>query len=155
MHMCITIQIGSSLPDLFTTSQSPSHSGLCQFKITLFTPLQWAHQTLSSFDNPPASKSRSEAQDQNGTCKSSVNQSVGPVTVAHICNPTTWETEKGGLPFKSSLGKKLAKPYLKEQTGHSGVCLEYYLQRRQRWEDQGMRLAWAREWDLIWKLTKE
>jgi hypothetical protein len=49
MHMCITTWIGSSLPDLFTTSQSPSHSGLCQFKITLFAPLQWAHQTLSSF----------------------------------------------------------------------------------------------------------
>jgi hypothetical protein len=27
MYMCITTQIGSSLPDLFTTSWSPSHSG--------------------------------------------------------------------------------------------------------------------------------
>jgi hypothetical protein len=52
MHMCITICIGSSLPDLFTISQSPSHSGLCQFKITLSAPLQWAHQTLSSFEYP-------------------------------------------------------------------------------------------------------
>jgi hypothetical protein len=37
---------------LFTTSRSPSHSGLCQFKITLFAPLQWAHKTLSSFGFP-------------------------------------------------------------------------------------------------------
>jgi hypothetical protein len=49
---CITTQIGSPLPDLFTTSQSRSHSGLCQFKITLFTPLQWACQTLSTFGFP-------------------------------------------------------------------------------------------------------
>jgi hypothetical protein len=28
---------------------SPSHSGLCQFKITIFAPLQWAHKTLSNF----------------------------------------------------------------------------------------------------------
>jgi hypothetical protein len=48
----ITIQNGSSLPDFFTTSRSPSHSGLCQFKITLFTPWQQAHQTLSSFEFP-------------------------------------------------------------------------------------------------------
>jgi hypothetical protein len=33
MHMCIATHTGSSLPDLFTTSWSPSHSGLCQFKI--------------------------------------------------------------------------------------------------------------------------
>jgi hypothetical protein len=52
MHICITTQIGSSVPDLFTTSRSPSQSDLCQFKITLFTPLQWAHQTLSSFRFP-------------------------------------------------------------------------------------------------------
>jgi hypothetical protein len=43
---------GSSLPDLLITSRSPSHSGLCHFKITLFTPLQWAHQILSSFGFP-------------------------------------------------------------------------------------------------------
>jgi hypothetical protein len=42
MHMCITTQICSSLPD-FTTFWSPSYSGLCQLKITLFTPLQWAY----------------------------------------------------------------------------------------------------------------
>jgi hypothetical protein len=49
MHMCITTRIGSSLPDLFTTSWSPYHSDLCQFKITMLAPLQWAHQTFSSF----------------------------------------------------------------------------------------------------------
>jgi hypothetical protein len=49
MHMCITSQTDSSLPDLFTTSQSPSHSDLCSFKVTLLTPLQWAHQTILSF----------------------------------------------------------------------------------------------------------
>jgi hypothetical protein len=48
MHMCIST-IGSSLPDLFTTCWSPSHSGLSQFKITIFAPLQWAHQPHSSF----------------------------------------------------------------------------------------------------------
>jgi hypothetical protein len=37
MHKCVTTRIGSSLPDLFTISRSPSHSGLCLFKITLFT----------------------------------------------------------------------------------------------------------------------
>jgi hypothetical protein len=52
MHMCIATQIGSSLPDLFTTSWSPSHSGLCHFNITLFVPLQWAHQPHSSFRFP-------------------------------------------------------------------------------------------------------
>jgi hypothetical protein len=50
--MCITTQIGSSLTDLFTTSWSPSQSGLCQFKITLFAPLLWAQQTLSNFGFP-------------------------------------------------------------------------------------------------------
>jgi hypothetical protein len=39
----------ASLPDLFTTSWSPSHSGLCQFKITIFSPVQWVHQPHSSF----------------------------------------------------------------------------------------------------------
>jgi hypothetical protein len=52
MHRCITTRIGSSLPDLFTTSLSFSHSGLCQFKITILAPLGWAHQTLSSFRFP-------------------------------------------------------------------------------------------------------
>jgi hypothetical protein len=51
-HTCITAWTDSSLLDLFTTSHSPSHSGLCQFKITLFAPQQWAHQTLSSFGFP-------------------------------------------------------------------------------------------------------
>jgi hypothetical protein len=39
----------SSLPDLFATSWSLSHSGLCQFKITVFTPLHWAYQPHSRF----------------------------------------------------------------------------------------------------------
>jgi hypothetical protein len=42
MHMCITTPTGSSLPDLFTTSQLTSHSSLCQFKITL-CDLYWSH----------------------------------------------------------------------------------------------------------------
>jgi hypothetical protein len=37
MCMCTRIRIASSLSDLFTTSCSPHHSGLCQFMITLFT----------------------------------------------------------------------------------------------------------------------
>jgi hypothetical protein len=37
LYMCITIWTHSSPPDLFTTSRSPSHSGLCQFNINLFT----------------------------------------------------------------------------------------------------------------------
>jgi hypothetical protein len=49
---CVTTWIGSTLPYLFTTSWSSSHSGLCQFKIALLAPLQWAHQTLSSFRFP-------------------------------------------------------------------------------------------------------
>jgi hypothetical protein len=35
MYLYIAIHIGSSLTDLFTASWSPSHSGLCQFKITM------------------------------------------------------------------------------------------------------------------------
>jgi hypothetical protein len=34
---------------------SPSHSGLCQFKITIFASLQWAHQPHSSFRFPSLS----------------------------------------------------------------------------------------------------
>jgi hypothetical protein len=49
MHLCIETNIDSSLPDLLITSWSPSHSGLCQFKITLFIPQQRAHQPHSSF----------------------------------------------------------------------------------------------------------
>jgi hypothetical protein len=49
VHLCIATYIGSSLPDLFLISWSPSHSGLCQLKITLFAPLQWTHQPHSSF----------------------------------------------------------------------------------------------------------
>jgi hypothetical protein len=39
MHKCITTQIDSSLPDLFTASWSPSHNDL-SFQITLLAPLQ-------------------------------------------------------------------------------------------------------------------
>jgi hypothetical protein len=52
MHVCIATHIDSFLPDVFTTSWSPSHSGLCQFKISIFSPLQWAHQPHSSFRFP-------------------------------------------------------------------------------------------------------
>jgi hypothetical protein len=38
--------------DLFTTFWSPSHSGLCQFKIIIFALIQWAHQLHSSFKFP-------------------------------------------------------------------------------------------------------
>jgi hypothetical protein len=34
-QMCITTHISSSLPDLFATSWSLSHSDLCQFKMSL------------------------------------------------------------------------------------------------------------------------
>jgi hypothetical protein len=50
--LCIATHIGSFLPQLVTTSWSPSHSGLCQFKITLFAHQQWAHQPYSSFRFP-------------------------------------------------------------------------------------------------------
>jgi hypothetical protein len=52
MHLYITTRIGSSLPDLFTTSWSPSQSDLCHFKVSILTPLQCTHQTLSSFGFP-------------------------------------------------------------------------------------------------------
>jgi hypothetical protein len=52
MHKCVTTRIDSYLPDLFTTSQSPSHIDLSCFKVTILAPLQWAHQTLSSFGFP-------------------------------------------------------------------------------------------------------
>jgi hypothetical protein len=52
MHNCVTIQINLSLPDLFTISQSPSHIDLCHVKVTVLVPLQWVHQTLSSFGFP-------------------------------------------------------------------------------------------------------
>jgi hypothetical protein len=52
MHKCITTWIDSSLPELFTTSWLPSHIDLCCFKVTVLTPLQWRHRTLSSFGFP-------------------------------------------------------------------------------------------------------
>jgi hypothetical protein len=36
----ITTQIDTSLPDLFTASQSPSHIDLCHFKVTVLAPLK-------------------------------------------------------------------------------------------------------------------
>jgi hypothetical protein len=39
INLCIETHIGSSLLDFFTTSWSLSHSGLCQFKISVFVPL--------------------------------------------------------------------------------------------------------------------
>jgi hypothetical protein len=52
---CVLQSTGSSLSDLFATSSSPSHSGLCQFVITLFAPLPWAHQPHSGFKFPSLS----------------------------------------------------------------------------------------------------
>jgi hypothetical protein len=47
------------LVHLFHTSSLLSgplpHSGLCQFKITVFTPLQWVYQPPSSFRFPSLS----------------------------------------------------------------------------------------------------
>jgi hypothetical protein len=37
------------LPVFFTSPQSPSHGGPSQFKISIFIPVQWAHQPHSSF----------------------------------------------------------------------------------------------------------
>jgi hypothetical protein len=48
-YKCVTTQVDSSLPDLFTSSQSPSHIDLCCVKVSVLVPLQWAHQTLSCF----------------------------------------------------------------------------------------------------------
>jgi hypothetical protein len=47
-----TCVLQTTLVHLFTTPWSPSHSGLCQFKIIIFAPLQWAHQPHSSFRFP-------------------------------------------------------------------------------------------------------
>jgi hypothetical protein len=52
MHKCITTRIDSSLSDPFTASWSPSHIDFCHFKVTVLAPLQWGHQTLSSFGFP-------------------------------------------------------------------------------------------------------
>jgi hypothetical protein len=52
MHKYITTLIESSLPELFTTSRSPSQIDLCHFKVTVLATLQWGHQTLSSFGFP-------------------------------------------------------------------------------------------------------
>jgi hypothetical protein len=52
MHKCITTRNDSLLPDLFTTSWSPSRIDLCLVKVTVLVPLQWGHQTLSSFGFP-------------------------------------------------------------------------------------------------------
>jgi hypothetical protein len=54
MQMYITTLIVLSLPELFTNLQSPSHSDICQFKITILAPLQWAQhfQVLGYFPLP-------------------------------------------------------------------------------------------------------
>jgi hypothetical protein len=52
MHKCVTTQIDSSLPDLFTSSWSPSHIDLCRLKVSVLAPLQWGHQTFSCFGFP-------------------------------------------------------------------------------------------------------
>jgi hypothetical protein len=50
---CVLLtHIDSSLADLFITSWSPFHSGLFQFKIAIFSPLQWAYQPHSNFRLP-------------------------------------------------------------------------------------------------------
>jgi hypothetical protein len=48
----VKTQNNSSLPDLFTSSRSPSHIEPCHFKVSVLAPLQWGHQTLSSFGFP-------------------------------------------------------------------------------------------------------
>jgi hypothetical protein len=52
MYKCVTPQADSSLPDLFTSSWSPSHIDLCCLKVSLLVPLQWGHQTLYCFGFP-------------------------------------------------------------------------------------------------------
>jgi hypothetical protein len=49
MYKCVTTQVDSSLPDLFTSSSSPSHIDLCNFKVSVLVPLQWGHEILSCF----------------------------------------------------------------------------------------------------------
>jgi hypothetical protein len=44
MRKHITTRIDSSLPELLTSSQSPSHVDLCHFKVTVLAPLQWGHK---------------------------------------------------------------------------------------------------------------
>jgi isocitrate dehydrogenase kinase/phosphatase len=41
--------------------------------------------------------------------------------------PATQETEIGESWFKANLGKKLARPHLKKQTGHGGTQLQSQL----------------------------
>jgi hypothetical protein len=40
MYECVITWIDSSLPDFFTTSQSPSRIDHCHFKVTVLAPLQ-------------------------------------------------------------------------------------------------------------------
>jgi hypothetical protein len=64
-HSCIerflallpcTSVLQSKLIHLYLTfsllPRSPSHIGLCHFKVSVLAPLQWGHQTLSSFGFP-------------------------------------------------------------------------------------------------------
>jgi hypothetical protein len=50
-----TCVLSPELVHLYQTSwllPGHHHSGLCKFKITILAPVQWAHQTLSSFGFP-------------------------------------------------------------------------------------------------------
>jgi hypothetical protein len=46
---CVMIHVDSSLADLYTGYWFPSHNNLCRFKVSVSTPLEWGHQTLSCF----------------------------------------------------------------------------------------------------------
>jgi hypothetical protein len=53
----------------------------------------------------------------------------------------TWKVEMVGLWFEATSGKKLARPYLKEQAIGGGTQLQFQLLRRCRLEDRSMRQA--------------
>jgi hypothetical protein len=42
--------------------------------------------------------------------------------VAYTIIPATWEEDIRGSRFEASLGKRLARRHLKEQTWHCGIC---------------------------------
>jgi hypothetical protein len=44
--------------------------------------------------------------------------------------PATWEAQMEGSQFEVSQGKKLAKSYIKKQSGHGNTHLETQLQRK-------------------------
>jgi hypothetical protein len=41
-------------------------------------------------------------------------QHIEPGVVVHVCNPSTWKAEAGGLKVKAGLGS-IVKPYLKKK----------------------------------------